>query len=90
MTPLYPVIANTVTWSDVITRYDLEHSITYARLLDAESGQADWREAVRIILLRDPEKEPEQAWLCWETHLARAKWIASDGFQQVIARANAH
>ena len=90
MMPLYPVIADTVTWSEVITRYDLEHSITYARLLDAERADADWRETVRIILLRDPDKEPEPAWLCWETHLARAKWIATVGFQQAIARANAH
>ena len=87
---LYPVIEDTVTWSEVITRYDLENSITYARLLDAERAQADWRDAARIILLRDPDAEPEKAWLCWETHLARAKWIATVGFQQAIERANAH
>jgi hypothetical protein len=90
MTPLYPAIADTVICSDVITRYDQEHFITYARMLDAERANVDWREAARIILLRDPDTEPETAWLCWETHLARAKWVAIVGFQQAIARANAH
>ena len=89
-TPLYPKIADVVTWSDVITRYDQEHFITYARILDAERAEADWREAVKIILLRDPEADPEQAWLCWETHLARAKWIATEGVVQAVARASAH
>ena|SRR5215469_6229554 len=87
---LYPAIADTVTWSDVITQYDQEHLITYARVLDAERANADWREAVRIILLRDPDKQPARAWACWETHLARAKWIATTGIQQAIGRASAH
>jgi hypothetical protein len=89
-TLLYPEITDVAAWSDEITHYDQEHFITYARILDAERAGADWREAVRIILLRDPETEPEQAWLCWETHLARAKWITTTGVAQAIARASAH
>lgn len=87
--PVYPEIADTVTWSEVITRYDQEHFITYARILDAERANADWREAVRIILQRDPDAAPKEAWICWEMHLARAKWIATTGFQQAVAQAKA-
>jgi hypothetical protein len=88
--PLYPEIADTVAWSDVITRYDQEHFVAYARILDAERANASWREAARVILRCDPDKEPARAWACWETHLARAKWIATKGLQQAIARSGAH
>jgi hypothetical protein len=86
--PPYPQIADTVNWSEAITLYDCRHFITYARLLDAERDNTDWREVARIILRRDPDAATQEAWLCWETHLARAKWIATAGFQQV-ARASA-
>ncbi len=86
----YPAVAERAEWSDVITLYDRQHFLTYARLLDAERDKVDWREGVREILLQDPDRHPERAWICWETHLERAKWIATTGFQQAVARASAH
>ena len=85
----YPVIAERAEWSEVITLYDRQHFLTYARLLDAERDKVDWRDGVREILLRDPDKNPRQARICWESHLERAKWIATTGLQQAVAEAQA-
>jgi hypothetical protein len=82
----YASVAEKVEFSDVITLYDRQHLVTYARLLDADRHGIDWREGAQIILLQDPETQPKRVWRCWDTHLARAKWIATTGFQQEIDR----
>lgn len=84
MVELAPAVADTLVWSDRITAYDQQHFVTYARLLDAEDADADWREAARIILRLDPEQDPEHARQCWQRHLERAQWIATTGYQQLI------
>lgn len=84
MTELSPRVADTVISSDQITLYDQQHFITYARLLDAEAEDADWRDVARIVLLQDPDKEPERARQCWQAHLDRAKWIATTGYRQLL------
>jgi hypothetical protein len=85
----YPVIADCAEWSEVITLYDRQHFLTYARLLSAERDNVDWRDGVREILLQDPIKDPRQARICWESHLERAHWIETVGLQQAVARASA-
>jgi hypothetical protein len=83
----YPAIAEKAEWSEVITLYDRQHFLTYARLLSAEREEIDWRDGVREILRQDPDKDPRQARICWESHLERARWIATEGVQQAVARA---
>jgi hypothetical protein len=83
----YPVVAEKAEWSKVITLYDRQHFLTYAMLLSAERDKVDWRDGVREILLQDPEKDPRQASICWESHLERARWISTTGLQQAVARA---
>jgi hypothetical protein len=85
----YPIIAEKAEWSEVITHYDRQHFLTYARLLTAEREEIDWRDGVREILRQDPDKDPRQARICWESHLERARWIASEGVLQAVARAYA-
>jgi hypothetical protein len=58
-----------------LTGYDEQHLVTYLRLLDAETGGADWKEVARIVLHLDPDREPDRARRAWETHLARARWM---------------
>jgi len=87
MAELVPVVADTVVWSNHITLYDQRHFITYARLLDAEAEEADWRDVARVVLRLDPDAEPERARRCWQMHLDRAKWIATTGVRQLIAQA---
>lgn len=87
MTEFTQTIACSAPCADHITPYDQQHFITYARLLDADAAQADWHEVARIVLLQNPDSDPEQARLCWQTHLDRAKWVATTGYQQLIAEA---
>lgn len=81
MPDLDPEIADDVPWADHVTPYDEDHFITYLRLLDAEAEGADWREAARIVLHRDPDAEPERARHCWEAHLKRARWMTEQGYR---------
>ncbi|MGY3493928.1 hypothetical protein ACVW1B_003347 [Bradyrhizobium sp. USDA 4502] len=62
-----------------MTAYDELHVVTYMRLLQAEGEGADWREASRIILHIDPEREQDRARNAYQSHLARAKWMTEQG-----------
>jgi hypothetical protein len=84
MPELFPAVADIVSWSDQVTPYDERHFLTYARLLDADAADASWREVARVVLLLDPDNAPEHAHRCWESHLARAKWIATTGYKQLL------
>ncbi|MBU6296607.1 MAG: DUF2285 domain-containing protein [Alphaproteobacteria bacterium] len=84
---LDPDVADSVLWSEDLTPYDEEHLVTYLRLLDAESEEADWREVARIVLHRDPEKEPERTQSCWQSHLNRARWMTAHGYRRLLDQA---
>jgi hypothetical protein len=62
-----------------------ERLITYIRLLDAAAEDADWREVAKIVLHIDPGREPERAFKSWESHLARARWMTTDGYRYLLA-----
>ncbi|RWN61470.1 MAG: hypothetical protein EOR99_31165 [Mesorhizobium sp.] len=57
---------------------------------DAAAEDADWREVARIVLHIDPEREPERAFGAWETHLARARWMTTNGYRYLLARGAPH
>jgi hypothetical protein len=82
--PLDPDVADTAPTDSVLTPYDHEHLITYLRLLDADADGADWREVARIVLHRDPEREPTGARRSFESHLSRAKWMSEHGYKQLL------
>ncbi|MER9133577.1 DUF2285 domain-containing protein [Mesorhizobium sp. M0768] len=85
-----PDIADEAPTSSVLTGYDEERLVTYIRLLDAAAEDADWREVARIVLHIDPEKEPQRAFRAWETHLTRARWIATNGYRHLLAGGAPH
>jgi|GraSoi2013_100cm_1033763.scaffolds.fasta_scaffold381560_1 hypothetical protein len=62
--------------------YDMEHLVTYLRILDAEVDGADWAEVAHIVLHIDPSREPARARRAWHTHFARAKWMTEHGYRQ--------
>lgn len=66
---------------DLLTHYDLIHGLLFARLLSAAQTDTDWREAARVILLRDVNADHEGARRCWEAHLARAQWLVTKGME---------
>lgn len=77
-------VADEPPWSETLTDYDQSHLLTYLRLLDADQDGADWREATRLVLGRDPDPAPELARRCWETHLARARWMTRTGYRHLL------
>ena len=86
MPPLNAKVADTAPDEPTLTPYDEQHAVTYVRLLDAEKANADWQEVVRIVLLIDPISEPDRARRAYESHLARAKWVARHGYRQLLNR----
>ena len=82
--PLGPDVADAAPIEQVTTSYDEEHMITYLRLLDADRQGAGWREVARIVLHIDPAREPERARMAFYSHLARAKWMAEQGYRTVL------
>ena len=82
--PHDPAIDDVAPTASVLTTYDERHATTYLRLLDAEAEGADWKEVARIVRRVDPAREPERARRAWETHLARAKWMADHGYHQLL------
>ncbi len=86
MPPLDPKVADTAPDEQVLTHYDQQHAVTYVRLLDAEKAGADWQEVARIVLGIDPISEPDRARRAYESHLARAKWVARHGYRDLLAR----
>jgi len=87
---LTPRIEDSAPAADTLTRYDEEHLVTYLRLLDADAEGADWAEVARIVLHIDPAQEPARARQAFESHLARAKWMATHGYQHLLRRGTTH
>ena len=86
MPPLDPVVSDLAPNEPALTPYDEQHAVTYMRLLDAEADNADWREVARLVLNIDPALEPDRARHAFESHLARAKWVASQGYRHLLRR----
>lgn len=70
-----------------ITIYDEQHFVTYLRLLDADAESAAWTEVARIVLHRDPAGDPARTQRCWESHLARVKWMTKTGYRRILEQA---
>jgi hypothetical protein len=77
--PVDPDVADVAPNESAMTTYDELHVVTYMRLLQADSEGADWREATRIVLHIDPERESDRARSAYQSHLARAKWLTEQG-----------
>ena len=72
-------VAPTAPPGDEITAYDQQHFLTYARLLDAERAGTPWQEIARDILRiqSDAAVSERERQDCYESHLARARWLVS-------------
>jgi hypothetical protein len=77
-------VADVAPVEPFLTGYDMDHLVTYLRLLDADADGADWREVARIVLNLDVEKEPERTRRIWQSHLARAKWMTETGYRHLL------
>lgn len=59
---------------------DREMMKTYLRLLDADHDRADWREAAKIILGLDVDRDPEGAHAVFEKSLKDALRLRDHGY----------
>jgi hypothetical protein len=81
---LDPDVADVAPNEAVLTTYDEQHLVTYWRLLDAEAAGADWKEVTRLVLHIDPDREPVRARNAFDSHLARARWMADHGYRHLL------
>ena len=81
---LDPDVGDVAPNESVLTTYDEQHLVTYWRLLDAEAAGADWKEVARIVLHIDPDREPVRARNAFDSHLARARWMADHGYRDLL------
>ncbi len=79
-----PQILDEPPASTAITDYDREHMKLYLRLHDSATSGADWCEAVAVLFGLDPAAEPERAQHVYDTHLARARWMTTDGYRLLV------
>lgn len=84
---LDPDVDDEAPTAKIITPYDERHHVTYLRLLDAKAGSADWKDAARIVLHRDPFGDEARTRRCWESHLARAEWLSKGGYRKILEQA---
>jgi hypothetical protein len=73
-----------------LTDYDREHQKLYLRLLDASREGADWREVVSTLFSLDAAREPDRARRVYDSHLARARWMTTEGYQILLRDAKQH
>ena len=81
---LDPDVADVAPNESVLTTYDEQYLVTYWRLLDAEAAGADWKEVARIVLHIDPDREQVRARNAFDSHLARARWMADHGYRHLL------
>ena len=84
---LDPDVADEAPRGNAVTPYDEQHYVTYLRLLDASRDGAGWQEVARIVLHRDPVGEEARSRHCWESHLARARWMTKTGYRRILEQA---
>jgi hypothetical protein len=83
-TPPLTDVADIAPSDPGLTSYDVQHLMTYLRLLDADAKGADWREIARVVLHLDPEQDSNRAWKALESHLSRAKWMTEQGYRHLL------
>ena len=88
--PLDPPVADLAPTAPVLTGYDEQHLIAYLRLLDADSEGADWQEVAKLVLKINPNSHPQRGRRAWESNLARAKWMSTDGFEYLLLSGALH
>ncbi len=78
-------IADAAPSDEHVTDYDRAHVKAYLRMLDAAEEGAAWEEVSSIVLGIDPLREPVRAKRAYDTHLARARWLANKGYKDFLA-----
>lgn len=79
-----PTVAQLAPDGPALTKYDTQHLATYLRLLDAEEAGENWEEVAQIVLNLDSKSDKTGARRTWESHLARAHWLTTNGYRLLL------
>lgn len=77
-------VADAAPTEPTLTDYDRRYLIVYVMLLDAVKDGAARDEIAREILQIDPLAEADRAIRAYESHLARARWMSTHGYQHLL------
>ena len=64
--------------------YDRRNLLIYAELLNADADGIGWEAGARTILGLEIGPDDEALRLCWDSHVARARWIVGAGLNAAI------
>ena len=67
-----------------VSDYDRRNLLIYAALIDADDAGMDWARGAAEILGFEPGFDRVLARGCWQTHLARARWIIGEGLASAV------
>ena len=70
--------------SGQVIDYDRQTLPVYAELLDADAAGIGWAEGAQSILGLDVAADRMTVRRCWESHLARARWIVGEGLGSAL------
>ena len=84
MTGTASQLADTPPAADHVTDYDRSHVKIYLRLLDAAAEGAGWQEVAALVLGLDVAADPDHARCVHEAHLARARWMTTTGYHDLL------
>ena len=82
--PELPRVADAAPTDHSVTDYDRARMVTYLRLLDAAAEGAPWEEVCRVVLGIDPAIGRHRARQAYDSHLARAQWLAESGYRDLL------
>lgn len=77
-------VADAAPTEPTLTDYDRRYLIVYVMLLDAVRDGVDRDEIAREILQIDPVVDADRAIRAYESHLARARWMSTQGYQHLL------
>jgi hypothetical protein len=67
-----------------LTGYDQAHASHVSSPSRCRNDGADWREVARLVLGCDPDTDPECARRTYDSHLARARWMTTNGYRHLL------
>lgn len=86
---MHPQVEPRAPDASALTAYDRAHLLTYARLLSADDAEARWEDVAAEVLGLDVAADREAAETCFVSHVARAQWVATEGYALALGGAAA-
>jgi len=70
--------------SEIVTDYDRQCFKLYVTLLDADASGEEWPDAYKRIFEKSAIQNHERSFRQYQAHLKRAKWMTTNGYQQLF------